>query len=143
MVDEDTYRGGLVFENGAQTNVNEAIVVCEPTDCLPASYTTHTDWVTMGSPSCWCAPYHCDGDAGTSTEGFSKYRVYTTDLGLVIGNWKKKISDYPATLNPCADVDHKSEGFSKYRVYTQDLGKVIANWKKKDSDLPGNCPRPE
>jgi len=144
--EEELYRGGVVLEDGTQAEVNDVLAVCKLTDCFPSTFTTYNDWKTMGKPSCWCnntlggtGSYQCDGDAATNQEGLSKYRVYTTDLGVVIANWKKKISNYPATLNPCADVDHKYEGLSKYRVYTVDLGRVIANWKKKDTGLPANC----
>jgi hypothetical protein len=63
--------------------------------------------------------------------------VGPADLGILIVNWKKKIAD--ATLDPCADIDHKSEGALKYRVGPADLGILIVNWKKKDAGLPGNC----
>jgi len=151
LYEEETYRGGVVLEDGTRVDVNDLLVVCAVTDCLPSTFTTYGDWKTMGKPSCWCntatwptanGNYQCDGDAATNTEGMSKYRVYTTDLGVVIANWKKKISNYPATLNPCADIDHKYEGMSKYRVYTVDLSKVITNWKKKDTALPANCGLP-
>jgi len=102
---------------------------------------TYNDWLTLGKPDCWCAPYHCDGDADGATQGFQKYRVMSNDLGIVSANWKKLIDD--AALDPCADIDHKPQGFQKYRVMSNDLGIVIANWKKTDADLPGDCPRAE
>ena len=112
-------------------------------DCFPAGYTTYADWVTLGKPGCWCSAYQCDGDADGATSGVPfYYRIYTGDLGLVISNWKRKIT--ATDLNPCADIDHKSSGVPfYYRVYTADLGKIITNWKKKDTALPGDCPRPE
>jgi len=112
-------------------------------ECLPLTYSTYNDWAALGSPACWCAPYQCDGDADGATQGFQKYRVMSNDLNIVSANWKKLIDD--ATLDPCADIDHKPQGFQKqkYRVMSNDLNIVIANWKKTDSDLAGNCPRPE
>jgi len=109
--------------------------------CLPSTYSTYNDWVTLGKPDCWCAPYQCDGDADAATEGFQKYRVMSNDLGILAANWKKLIDD--ATLDPCADIDHKPQGSQDYRVMSNDLAIVIANWKKQDCDLAGNCPRPE
>jgi hypothetical protein len=113
------------------------------TECFPHTYTTYNDWVTMGRPDCWCSAYQCDGDGdGMDSGGAFKYRIFTGDLNMLCGNWKKKISDYPATLNPCVDIDHKdSGGAAKYRVYTNDLNIIQTNWKKKNSQLPGNCPR--
>jgi hypothetical protein len=110
-------------------------------DCFPSTNTDYADWRAMGSPSCWCAPYQCDGDVDGATETLLRYRVYGKDLAAVVENWKKKIDD--PTLNPCADIDHKAETILKFRVYGKDLATVVANWKKKDADLRGHCPRPE
>jgi hypothetical protein len=112
-------------------------------DCFPSTYSTYSDWVTLGKPACWCTPYQCDGDADSiDSGGINKFRVFTGDLSLIVANWKKKAGD--ATLDPCADIDHKdSGGLTKYRVFTGDLNILVANWKKKDAALAGNCPRPE
>jgi hypothetical protein len=141
-VAENATRGGVVLTDPsvAPTVVlTGAPIACGV--CIDPSWSTYNDWLAMGSPECWCEPYQCDGDAGGGTEGFFKYRVFSSDLNALIDNWKKKIDD--ATLNPCADVDHKPEGFFKYRVFSKDLDVLINNWKKKDADLPGDCPRPE
>jgi hypothetical protein len=110
-------------------------------DCFPSTNANYADWRAMGSPSCWCAPYQCDGDVDGATETIVNYRVYGKDLAAVVENWKKKIDD--PTLNPCADIDHKAETVLKFRVYGKDLATVVANWKKKDADLEGDCPRDE
>jgi hypothetical protein len=117
-------------------------------DCFPSTNTTYDDWRALGSPSCWCNPYQCDGDADGINSGVPYYyRIYTGDVGQIIANWRKKIDD-PA-LNPCADIDHISSGAPYYyRVYTGDIGRIIATWRRKDAGtggtaLPGNCPRPE
>ena len=112
-----------------------------PIECLPSTYSTYNDWLTLGKPSCWCWPYQCDGDADGGTETVLKYRIYGKDLGLIVDNWKRKIED--PLLDPCADIDHKAETVLKYRVYGKDLAKTVANWKRKDTDLTGDCPRPE
>jgi len=66
--------------------------------------------------------------------------VFTGDLGILVDNWQKKAND--ATLNPCADIDHKDSGFpARFRVFTGDLGILVNNWQKKDAALPGDCPR--
>jgi len=149
MVDEETYRGGVVLEDGTQVQVNSTVGICA-VDCFPSSFTTFAAWTTMGKPSCWCntanqatatGNWQCDGDADTVDSGSPfKYRIYSGDLAQVITYWKKKITDYPTNLNPCADVDHKDSGSPfKYRVYSNDLAKIITNWKKKNSNLLGNC----
>jgi len=151
-IQENTVRGGVVLTNPSvdpTVNATGCIVTTGPTDCFPSNYTSFNDWKTMGKPDCWCAKhkgsgYQCDGDADQKTSGAPYYyRVFTGDLGLIVGNWKKKIAD--ATINPCADIDHKSSGAPYYyRVFTGDLGVLVTNWKKKDTGtgaLPGNCPR--
>jgi hypothetical protein len=143
-------RGNVVLENAAEATVDltgaTGVSVACGDVCFPAAYSTYNDWVTMGSPDCWCGPpkgngYQCDGDADGNTQGVLKERVMTNDLAVLIANWKKKIAD--PTLNPCADLDHKGQGVLKERVMTNDLNILIANWKKKDAQLPGDCPRPE
>jgi len=100
------------------------------------------DWLDLGQPGCWCAPYQCDGDTdqNVSSSPFF-YRVFTGDLNLLLDNWKKKIDD--PTFNPCADIDHRSSGIPfHYRVFTKDLNILVSNWRKKDANLGGDCPRP-
>jgi hypothetical protein len=154
-ITENATRGGILDEDNVHPDVNlPATNECCVTglECFPNTYTTYNDWKTYGSPLCWCnssaggtGDYQCDGDAdgGTQTPPFY-YRIGTLDLNIIVNNWKKKMSDYPATLDPCADIDHKSQTPPfYYRVGTVDLNILVANWKKKTSDLPGNCPRPE
>lgn len=100
------------------------------------------DWLDLGQPGCWCAPYQCDGDIdeNVSSQPFL-YRVFTGDLNLLLENWKKRIDD--PTFNPCADIDHRSSGIPfHYRVFTKDLNILVSNWRKKDANLGGDCPRP-
>jgi hypothetical protein len=145
-------RGGVV-DADAKAIVPPALVLTGTAivfpDCYPC-YTGYTvgygEWYSVGKPSCWCGsntspawPYQCDGDADNTTQTFSKFRIYTYDLNLVLDNWKRKNTD-PA-LDACADVDHLSQTFSKYRVYTYDLNKVLDNWKLKDTDFLADCPK--
>jgi hypothetical protein len=117
-------------------------------NCMPDQHKDYSQWVSLGKPTCWCAPptgsgFQCDGDGDSQDSGgLTNYRVFTGDLSLIVNNWKKKAGD--PTLDPCADIDHKdSGGLTKYRVFTGDLSVLVANWKKNDWDLPGNCPRDE
>jgi len=109
-------------------------------DCYPSTNSDYQDWIALGSPSCWCAPYQCYGDADGKTQGFQNYRVFTNDLAVLIASWKATDDDIN---NPCADLDHAVQGFQKYRVMTNDLAILIENWKKTDEDLPGPCVRVE
>jgi hypothetical protein len=144
-VAENATRGGIVLTDPSVAPTVDLTaatnVAVGEGPCIPASYSTHGDWVALGEPDCWCDPYQCDGDADGATQTPLKFRVYGNDLSLVVANWKKKITD--ATLDPCADIDHKSQTPLKFRVYGNDLSIVVGNWKAKDTTLPGDCPRPE
>jgi len=107
-------------------------------DCFPSTNSDYKDWISLGLPSCWCAPYQCYGDADGKTQGFQNYRIMTNDLALVIASWKATDEDIE---NPCTDFDHATQGFQDYRVMTNDLAILIENWKKTDRELPGDCPK--
>jgi hypothetical protein len=136
-------RGGIVLENAAQATMDPdpATVVIGGGVCVPSDQ--EADFLAFGSPDCWCAPYHCDGDADTDEQGFGskKMRVGTNDLAILINNWG--FNGTEANFDPCADVDHKSQGFGskKMRVGTNDLTVLINNWSAKTADLAGTCPR--
>jgi hypothetical protein len=153
-ISENAIRGGVVLTDpsvdpnvqpsGCSVTINMVAASSSGgSDCLPSSFSTYSDWVALGKPACWCSKYQCDGDADGQTSGFPfNYRVFTSDLTIIVDNWKKTIDD--PSLNPCADIDHKDSGFPyRYRVFTADLAKIVSNWKKTDADLAGNCPRPE
>lgn len=148
--------GGGTVACGSAVNYTVSRGV-QPTNCitpLGASYTTQAGqfdaYVTnLWNPSGWCpgaSSYQCHGDAdGTRSASPNFFRVYTGDLALITGNWKKKASAYPAGADPRADTDHKASASPNFfRVYTLDLARVTANWKRKDSTaaggLPANCP---
>jgi hypothetical protein len=142
----NVWRAGIVLTNPTVTptvDLSDATNVPLMPDiiCYPGSAQKVKDWIAMGRPICWLAPFQCEGDADGVTETFFKYRVYGKDLELIVENWKRKIDD--PLLNPCADIDHEPETFFKYRVYGKDLAIVVGNWKKRDKDLRGDCPRPE
>ena len=151
-------RGNVVLTDGTEASavyVGTTATGCYVViDCFPTTpdYAgQRADWLAYkaagADPNCWCPPgsgavpdpcgFQCDGDAGNDKQGIGKFRVFTNDLNLVTGNWKKKISN----ADPCADMAHDAQGIGKFRVFTNDLNRVTGNWKLKDSQLPGNCPR--
>jgi len=144
-VTANAIRGGIVLNNAAQANITdgEAVISIGEPPCFPASNSAYNDWVSFGSPDCWCSPYHCDGDADDAEQGIGskKVRVGTNDLGVLIANWNMKGTE--ANFNPCADVDHAKQGIGSkaVRVGTNDLGVLIANWNAKTADMAGTCPR--
>ena len=106
----------------------------EVESCITAADTEYDDWIALGKPCCWCQPYQCYGDIDGSAETVYKYRIFSGDLDLLTANWMKKIGD--ASLNPCADVDHRDSGPPhQYRVYYNDLAVLISNWKKTEAEL--------
>ena len=153
-ISADDLRGNIVDPNG------DPLTVTYPADlpivwdggvptCFGGAGQQWTDWNALGNPTCWCdagtgvaggAGRQCHGDAGNDVEVFlQNYRVYNSDLTLVIQNWQRKTGN--PLLNACADVDHKAEVFlQNYRVYNGDLTRVISNWQKKDAVIPANCP---
>ena len=151
-ITENGRRGGIVMEDA---NAPSSVVLAEdvnidcaaePEFCIPddvnhpVQYQGYLDYLDANSAAdmnCWCTLYHCDGDAAVDIEGLLQHRVFTTDLGMIIDNWKKAIAD----VDPCADVDHKAEGLLQHRVFSNDLGVVITNWKLTSGQMPGDCPR--
>jgi len=111
-------------------------------------------------PNCWCnydlvncpgCGFQCHGDAdGKATNAPASQRIYSLDLGLVTGNWGRKLLPYPLGANPCADIDHKATNApASQRVYTLDLARLtsvtVGNWARKGcptagATLPRNCP---
>jgi hypothetical protein len=149
----DDLRGTIVDPNGDPLTVTYPadlpIVWGGAPQCFGGAGQQWTDWNALGNPTCWCdattgvaggAGRQCHGDAGNDVEVFlQNYRVFNSDLTLVIQNWQRKAGD--PLLNPCADVDHKAEVFlQNYRVFNGDLTRVISNWQKKDDVIPANCP---
>jgi beta-lactam-binding protein with PASTA domain len=94
---------------------------------------------TQGSGG-WNKPYHPYGDAMGNTEiMFQNYRVYNTDLALLLDNWARKAGAFPPGANPAADVAHNAEIlFQNYRVYNKDLERILCYWAAKDADLNAN-----
>ena len=142
------YSGQTDIDDRCRVVGNAINIGVDEEGCFPLTYSTYQDWIALGAPDCWCGPtcgygYQCDGDADGVMSAFPfMFRVFTGDLAMIVGNWKKRLGD--PTLDPCADIDHKdSGGITKYRVFTADLARLVTNWKKKDAQLAGNCPRPE
>lgn len=148
--EEQSVRGGIVLEDppGAEPDGTVTLGTCPivvHVDCFPSTHSKYTRWATAFSanvpkPDCWCDPpegtgYQCYAD-GAQDKHFLGYRVYTTDLNVLSGNWMKKDTD--PTLNPCADYA-RDKHFLGYAVYTTDLNKLATYWMKKDTDLVPMC----
>jgi hypothetical protein len=118
MTDEDTYRGGVVLENGNTVDVSKTLVYTPciaaqpPTKCLKQTdMNEYNAWVKFTEPNCWCFKKQCRGDSdGVATFGA---RVASPDLNLL----KRALNKTDACLATiawsgvpgiCADFDHKA-----------------------------------
>ena len=143
MVDEDEFRGGLVFEDGSLGVVNTSeIHICG--DCWTGDAASRIVFESVGSPPCWCAsnqPRQCHGDADNLPEGKGNYWASLNDLAVLKAAWNKPYGtiagqtggSVPTPLI-CADFDRTPEGKGNYRVSLLDLGILKDNWNQ------GNLP---
>lgn len=151
--------GGTLVDPGSAVDLDLSAGPGPPADCMPAAGTGYDtqrgQWAAyvtaLWDPTGWCGTpttdgYQCHGDGDDARTGFPNYyRIYTGDLGLLMGNWKKKRVAYPGDgADPRADFDHKRTGFPNYfAVYTGDLARLMANWKATNGNFtPGgaDCP---
>ena len=160
LEDEDTYRGGIVLEDGTTVDVNTACAVacclnpcegkCFP-GCNPVGLNTaeYEQWVLVGEPECWCFPRQCLGDVDGRAEGKGQIWVSLNDLTVLKAAWNKNLAvvDGNSTIvgNPpldvpwiCADIDHFPEGKGEVRVGVEDLGILKAHWNESNGPDP-NC----
>jgi len=149
MVDEDTYRGGVLLEDGTPVAVDKTIQLCAG-GCFPGGPgdPLYDEWVSVGSPDCWCAsiqPRQCHGDADGTAETKATSWVYTNDLTVLKAAWGKNYATLagqsagtPSVLQICADFDHAVETKALSRVYTNDLTILKANWGLANKPDP-NC----
>lgn len=146
---EDVFRVGVVDVNGevvAGVTLTGCTVTCGVPECYPSGLGSYQDWLDFGKPDCWCGAnavnpecaYQCYGDSGCDGE-IIDWRVYNSDLALLLDNWKKKGTD--PTLDPCADTGHDGE-IIDWRVYNSDLAILLNNWKKKGTELATFPPCP-
>lgn len=160
-------RGGVVLENGtaaAPTYVAQGLTTAgvfsmpEKFPCWQPYDVQFNEWLTVWKPTCWTGwqagsanwRNQCWGDADNKTEGFSSYRIYSSDLNFLRNSWTKAAtllrSNPNIRITLCADFDHKKEGFSAYRVYSSDLSRLRLGWAKTASQVRpapyGWCPVP-
>ena len=158
VTEEDTYRGGVVLEDGTSTDANLTGATNVPLDDCYLNYADHAEYVAAGRPECWCYPRQCHGDADGLAQGSVKFGfkyVDTDDLDIMSAGWK--VLDPPKgsgilglTVNgvpvACADFAHNTQGSVKFgfkRIDTDDLDLMSAYWKvlepPKGSGTPANC----
>lgn len=140
----NTTRGGVVLEAEGEVTVDltAATNVAIDMGCFDPEHSDYGEWLSVGSPECWCLKYHCEGDFDGVREGNIKtgyYHVGYLDLTAVVADWKVLVGN---PIDICADVSRSKEGNIKtgyYRVGYEDLTIVVANWKKDYDELLGGC----
>jgi hypothetical protein len=159
MTDEDTYRGGVVLEDGTTVDVNKTLLYTPcvaaqpPTKCLksPAeggNSVEYNAWQFWGEPNCWCFKRQCRGDANGGKLG--AYWVGSNDLNLLRRAINKNDSclatiSYSGVPGICADFDHVKQG--SYRVVSTDLN-ILRKYVNQpevnvpccDYNAPGTAP---
>ena len=137
MIDEDTYRGGLVFEDGSLGEVNDVLSLEEP-ECMKDTAAGYANWDAAGQPDCWCYQYQPLGDIDGLEQGIGPFakRIASVDLGLFAPVYGKKRSQL-AGNEICCDLDHLDQGIGPFAkaVASVDLGILATNYGKKTSQL--------
>jgi hypothetical protein len=134
--EEDTYRGGVVLEDGTSATVaakdaNSCVLDCLNQAVVPVA--EWNAWVQFGKPDCWCCKRQCRGDADCIKSG--PFWVATPDLNLLKVAYNK--SDPALLLIPggiCADFDHIKSG--PFRVATSDLNTLKIYYNKPEASVP-------
>jgi len=98
---------------------------------------------TAAEMECWCYRWQCRGDGANDI--FQpltlKWVVYSTDLNVLLGNWRGT----PGLVNPCADYAHDifQPATLQWCVYSTDLNVLLTNWRGTPTtltDCPGYIP---
>ena len=143
---EDTARGGVVMEGGADPCGVTLIGLDRELDCMvvlgvdTSNPTLYAMYQKAGSPPSWCEEYNCKGDAEGGYEGKDVYgkRIFVggPDLAIFLAGWQK-FDDHTNFANfISADADRGYEGKDVYgkRIFIggPDLGIFLAGWQKFD-----------
>jgi hypothetical protein len=144
----------IVSDPNAENSPQTVEVKLNHRSCFPSGHPDYDEWVAVGSPSCWCYPRQCHGDADGIKHGGGKvpyHYVGMPDLDILADAWKvaePKSGGPGLTGNQiCADFDHTVHGGGKvdyHRVGTPDLDILATYWKvpEPESGGPGvnpNC----
>jgi hypothetical protein len=101
-------RGGVVNDDAVM--VTPSITGCDGgcfcCGCLDSTATEYEDWVTFGSPDCWCYRKQCRGDIDGMQTG--PFPVAIPDLTLFKAAFNQVVIPDPPGV--CADLDHLQTG---------------------------------
>lgn len=140
MIDELTYRGGVLTEDGAAVEVDDSIVVCAGVQekCMKDTAAGYDNWLAAQEPDCWCYEYQPLGDLDGLEQGIGivAKRVGSVDLGLFAPVYGKKRAQLVGD-EICADLDHLDQGIGivAKAVGSVDLAIIAGNYGKKTAQL--------
>jgi hypothetical protein len=133
--EEDTYRGGVVLEDGTSATVaakdaNTCVLDCLNQAVVPAL--EWNAWVQFGKPDCWCYRKQCRGDTDNLLTGPAPVGI--PDLNKLKASIN--LLDAQLLLVPngiCADFDHAKTGPARVGIpdlnilkqYINDLGATV------------------
>jgi hypothetical protein len=134
--EEDTYRGGVVLEDGTSATVAAKDANSCVLDCLNQAVVPVAEWdawVAWGKPNCWCYKRQCRGDTDGVIAG--PYWVSIGDLNLLRSAYNKFDATLATITNGiCADLDHIKSG--PYRVAISDLNALRSYYNKFVGSVP-------
>jgi hypothetical protein len=125
---EPDWCGGTDLDQSGKVDCNDLKIFAES---WLSPYADEPTWSGNIEFACWDWKYQCKGDADNKTETLQRYRVYQSDLNILMASYNKSYPD--AGYNPCADFDRN------YRVYDEDVAILEANLQKKDTQLGPAC----
>jgi hypothetical protein len=157
MTDEDTYRGGVVLEDGTTVDVNKTLLYTPcvaaqpPSKCLKSTIPDQNEWngwVQFGEPNCWCFKRQCRGDSNGGKLGAAW--VASNDLNLLKRALSKNDTclatiSYSGVPGICADFDHKKQGAARVgsfdlNIMKKYLSQPEVNVPCCDYNAPGTAP---
>jgi len=142
VTEEETYRGGVVLEDGNGTDPDLTGATNIPLfECYGKA--DYAQWVKAGRPACWCNEFQCKGDADGLFEGKDTYGkrqwVVLADLNILTAGWQQYDGPNGEVGSwICADFDHLFEGkdanTKRQWVVLADLNILSGGWQRYDND---------
>ena len=147
-INVNVLRGGIIDTAGDPMTHNLELaftILDDCTGCIPCDHPDRALWEYLGSPECWCVPYHDQGNtnttfAGLDVDGKRKW-VELTDLQKLGEGWMLRKMDY-VTDEICADFNRAFAGLdvdSKRKwIELGDLQELGTAWMDRAMDLPAD-----
>lgn len=158
-ISENTVRGGIVMEDpdeDADPNITGGSTygTCGPGPCYTGPDVV--EWRAVGSPTQWCNPRQCHGDADHATEKIgtrNKRWVGYRDIDILLDGFNVAYGAAPGVYNGdpsvetwiTADFDHATEKIgtrNKRHVGYRDIDVLLKYFNMADNEATGRAPDP-